>query len=219
VAAEKFIALNSELYTYLVAHGHNDDPILAELAEETARLGPLSAMQVSPEEGTFIGLLVRAVGAREALEIGTFTGYSALCIARALPADGRLLCCEINQSWADIARRFWDRAGVAHKIELVVRPALETLGALPAERRFDFVFIDADKTNYRAYYEEALRRARTGALILIDNVLWGGSVIDPSAQNDETRAIRDLNDFIAGDRRVEAVMLPVADGITVARKK
>ncbi len=219
MAAEKFITLNSELYAYVVAHGHNDDPLLAELAAETGRLGPPSAMQITPEEGTLMGMLARAIGAREALEVGTFTGYSALCVARALPADGRLLCCEINRSWAVIARRFWDKAGVAHKIELAVGPALQTLRALPAERRFDFAFIDADKPNYRGYYEEALRHARTGALILIDNVLWAGKVIDLSDQSDDTRAIREFNDFIAADPRVEAVMLPAADGITLARKK
>ncbi len=219
MAGEKFIALSRELYGYLAAHGHNDDPILAELAAETARLGRPSAMQITPEEGTLIGLMARAIGAREALEVGTFTGYSALCVARALPENGRLLCCEINPSWAEIARRFWDKAGVAHKIEMVVRPALETLRTLPVERRFDFAFIDADKPNYHAYYEEALERVRPNGLIVIDNVLWGGNVINESDQSDDTRAIRQLNDFIAGDRRVEAVMLAVADGITIARKK
>jgi caffeoyl-CoA O-methyltransferase len=219
VAAEKFVSLNSELYAYVLGHGHNNDPLLAKLAAETARLGPSSAMQITPEEGTLMSILVRAIGAHQALEVGTFTGYSALCVARALPPDGRLLCCEINPSWAEIARRFWAEAGVAHKIDLVVRPALETLRALPAQKSFDFAFIDADKPNYRAYYEEVLKRARAGALILIDNVLWGGNVINHTDQREDTRAIRELNDFIAADQRVEAVMLPVADGLTVARKK
>jgi len=216
---EKFTALTGELYDYMRAHGHNRDPLLKELAEETSKLGRVSQMQVSAEEGTLMGILVRALGVRSAVEVGTFTGYSSLCVARALPPEGRLLCCDVNAEWTAIARRYWERAGVADKITLRLGPALETLRSLAATTRFDFAFIDADKTNYRNYYEECLKRMRSDGLILIDNVLWSGRVIDPSDSSDDTRAIREFNDFIAGDERVEAVMIPVADGLTIARKK
>ncbi len=216
---EKFTALTGELYDYMRAHGHNRDPLLAELAEETSKLGRVSGMQVSAEEGTLMGILVRALGVRSAVEVGTFTGYSSLCVARALAPEGRLLCCDVNEKWTAIARRYWERAGVADKITLRLGPGLETLRALPATTRFDFAFIDADKTNYRNYYEECLKRMRSGGLILIDNVLWSGRVIDPSDTSDDTRAIREFNDFIATDERVEAAMIPVADGLTIARKK
>lgn len=216
---EKFTALTGELYDYMRAHGHNRDPILEELAEETSKLGRVSMMQVSAEEGTFMGILVRALGVRSAVEVGTFTGYSALCVARALAPEGRLLCCDVNEKWTAIARRYWERAGVADKITLRLGPGLETLRSLPETTRFDFAFIDADKTNYRNYYEECLKRMRCDGLILIDNVLWSGRVIDPSDTSDDTRAIREFNDFIATDERVEATMVPIADGLTIARKK
>ena len=215
----KFIALDGRLYDYLVAHGHNTDPLLRELAEETrAKLGRVSGMQIAPEQGTFMTILARAIGVRSAIEIGTFTGYSSICIARALPTGGRLLCCDVSEEWTAIARRYWERAGVADRITLRIGPALETLKALPAGDPLDLAFIDADKSNYRNYYEAVLARMRTGGLILIDNVLWNGAVIDPAVQTEDTRAIRALNDFIATDRRVDAVMLPVADGLTVCRK-
>jgi predicted O-methyltransferase YrrM len=217
--ADKFTRLTPELYGYAVAHGHNRDPLLAQLAAETAELGAISVMQIAAEQGTFMGILARAIGARMAVEIGTFTGYSALCVARALPADGRLLCCDINEHWTAIARRYWEKAGVANKITLKLGPAVDTLRALPASTVFDFAFIDADKPNYRSYYEEVLTRLRTDGLLLIDNVLWNGQVLDASDNSENTRAIRELNDFIANDNRVEAVMLPIADGLTIARKK
>ena len=216
---EKFIRTTPELYAYVLAHGHNDDPIRAALAEETSKLGFISGMQISPEQGTFMGLLAGAIGARSAVEVGTFTGYSALCVARALPAEGRLLCCDVNEQCTSIGRRYWQQAGVAGRITLKLRPAIETLKALPESTRFDFAFIDADKTNYRNYYEEILRRSRPGALILIDNVLWDGSVIDPANQTADTVAIRALNDFLATDQRVETVMLSIADGLTILRKR
>ena len=175
---QKFVTLNPKLYDYLVAHGHNDDPLRAELVTETARLGMISGMQIATEQGTFMGILVAAIGARSAVEVGTFTGYSALCVARALPADGRLLCCDVNEEWTSIGRRYWERAGVANKITLKLAPAAETLKALPQSHTFDFAFIDADKTNYATYYEEILKRTRPNGLILFDNVLWGGSIID-----------------------------------------
>jgi predicted O-methyltransferase YrrM len=215
----KFLSLNPALYDYVVAHGHNSDPILAELAAETENLGPISMMQIAAEQGTLLSLLVRSIGARSAIEIGTFTGYSGLCIARALTADGKLLCCDVSEEWTAIARRTWAKAGVADRIDLQIRPALQTLESLPADQRFDFAFVDADKTSYRAYYEAILQRLRPNGLIVFDNVLWGGQVIDPAAQSDDTKALRELNDFIAGDNRVQAVMIAVADGLTIVRKR
>jgi caffeoyl-CoA O-methyltransferase len=215
----KFIALTPKLYDYLIAHGHNGDPIRAELVAETAKLGLISGMQIAAEQGTFMAILAGAIGARAAVEVGTFTGYSALCVARALPADGRLLCCDVNEQWTSVARRYWERAGVANKITLKLGPAAETLKALPASHSFDFAFIDADKTSYAIYYEEILKRMRPGGLILIDNVLWNGAIIDETRQDADTLALRALNDFIARDTRVEAVMLGIADGLTVVRKR
>ena len=217
--AEKFTRMTPELYAYVVAHGHNGDPVLKDLAAETAKLGPVSTMQISDEQGTFMGILARAIGAKSCVEVGTFTGYSSICVARALPPDGRLLCCDISDEWPKIARRYWEKAGVADRITLKIGPALDTLRALPASTSFDFAFIDADKTGYRSYYEEILKRMRPNGLILFDNVLWSGSVIDASNTSEDARAIRELNDFLAGDQRVEVVMLAIADGLTVARKK
>lgn len=215
----KFISLDAKLYDYVIAHGHNHDPLLSELAEQTEReLGAVAGMQISPEQGTFMALLAQISGARNAVEVGTFTGYSALCVARALPRDGKLLCCDVNETWTQIAQRYWERAGVRDRITLKLAPALETLRALPAEPSFDFAFIDADKSNYRNYYEEILKRTRTGGIILIDNVLWNGEVLNSSNQSADTRAIRDLNDFVVQDDRVAAVMLPIADGLTLCRK-
>lgn len=216
---QKFVTLNPKLYDYLVAHGHNADPLRAELVAETAKLGMISGMQIATEQGTFMGLLAAAIGARSAIEVGTFTGYSALCVARALPADGKLLCCDVNEQWTSVARRYWERAGVADKITLKLGPAADTLKALPASHTFDFAFIDADKTNYGTYYEEILKRMRPNGLILFDNVLWGGSIVDDSRQDADTQALRKLNDAVAHDTRVEAAMLGIADGLTIVRKK
>jgi len=215
----KFIALTPNLYEYLVAHGHNGDPIRAELAAETTKLGWISAMQIAAEQGTFMAILAGAIGARSAVEVGTFTGYSALCVASALPADGKLLCCDVNEEWTSVGRRYWERAGVANKITLKLGPAADTLKALPASHTFDFAFIDADKSSYAIYYEEILRRLRPNGLILIDNVLWNGAIVDQAKQDADTTALRKLNDFIAKDTRVEAVMLGIADGLTIVRKK
>lgn len=218
--SDKFTALNSDLYHYLTEHRSERDPILAELIAETAeKLGPVALMQISVEQGAFMTLLTRAVGARSAVEVGTFTGYSALCVARGLPDDGRLLCCDINDDWTSIGRRYWKKAGVDRKIELKLAPALETLGALPDKEQFDIAFIDADKTNYPNYYEEILKRLRPNGLILFDNVLWMGQVINNSDTSDDTVALRKLNDALIKDERVEAVMLPVSDGLTIVRKK
>jgi predicted O-methyltransferase YrrM len=216
---DRFLTLDSKLYRYVVAHGHNDDPVLRELAEETAQLGPLAGMQISPEQGALMTILARLNGARSAIELGTFTGYSTICVARALPPDGRLLCCDVSEEWTAIARRYWDKAGVANRITLKIAPALDTLRALPAAETIDFAFIDADKTNNRAYYEEILRRTRSNGLVLIDNVIWGGRVIDSKDQSADTRAIREFNDFLVTDKRVDVVMIPFSDGVTICRKK
>jgi caffeoyl-CoA O-methyltransferase len=217
--SDKFTPMSSELYGYIVAHRSERDPVLAALAEETATLGGLSRMQVAAEQGALMTLLARAIGARAAVEIGTFTGYSALCIARGLPDDGRLLCCDINDEWTAIGRDYWNRAGVGHQIELRLGPALETLRALPAGEQFDLAFIDADKTGYRDYYEEILARLRPNGLILFDNVLWMGQVLDQNTTDESTRALRELNDALTNDRRVESVMLPISDGLTIVRKR
>jgi caffeoyl-CoA O-methyltransferase len=222
MADGKFVTLSAPLYDYVVAHGHNGDALLEELAAETAsKLGRISGMQIAPEQGTFMNLLAHAIGARFAVEVGTFTGYSAICVARALPAEGRLLCCDVSEEWTAIAQRYWEKAGVAEKITLKIAPALETLQSLPVDstHAIDFAFIDADKSNYRLYYEEVLKRTRIGGLILIDNVLWNGAVIDPQVQTDDTKAIRALNDFLATDDRVDMVMLPISDGLTICRKR
>lgn len=218
-ADEKFTALNRDLHKYLLDHGHNGDPLLAELAAETAKLGRIAGMQIAAEQGALMAILVKVSGVRNAIEIGTFTGYSAICIARALPAEGHLLCCDVSGEWTAIARRYWERAGLTNKITLKLAPAIETLAALPSDTVLDFTFIDADKVNYRNYYEECLKRTRPNGLILIDNVLWGGSVLDAKNQTDDTRTIRALNDLIAHDQRVDAVMIPVSDGLTIVRKK
>jgi caffeoyl-CoA O-methyltransferase len=215
----KFTALDEQLYAYLVAHGHNRDPVLEALAEETKRLGPAAIMQVAPEQGTLLTLLARVMGASTAIEIGTFTGYSAICIARGLRPEGKLICCDINAEYGAIACRYFAKAGLEDRIDLRIAPAVETLRALPADVRFDFAFIDADKVSYRAYYEAVLERMRPDGLIVLDNVLWMGRVADVSDDSGDTSALRALNDFLIADRRVQAVMLAVSDGITLVRKR
>ena len=215
----KYIPLTEPLYDYIVQHGHNGDPVLAELARETAALGPIAMMQIAPEQGTLMSILVRSIGARSAVEIGTFTGYSALCIARALPADGKLLCCDISEEWPKIARKYWAKAGLADRIDLRIAPAIETLRRLPNDHVIDFAFIDADKVAYRDYYEALMPRLRANGLIVFDNVLWMGQVLDTQSGSDDTRALQALNDFIARDDRVEAVMISVSDGLTIVRKR
>jgi caffeoyl-CoA O-methyltransferase len=216
---EKFTTITPALYEYLVAHNPKPDAVLRDLAAETEALGPISIMQVAVEQGALLTLLARLSGARQAVEVGTFTGYSAISIARGLPADGHLLCCDVSEEWAAVAQRYFTRAGLADRITLRIAPALDTLRALPRHAHLDLAFVDADKTNYHAYYEELLPRLRSDGLILFDNVLWGGKVADPTDQDESTVAIRALNDFLARDDRVEAVMLPVSDGITLVRKR
>jgi caffeoyl-CoA O-methyltransferase len=213
------LTITPALHSYLVAHGTPPDEVLRDLAEETAALGDVADMQIAPEQGAFMTMLTRLLGARRAVEIGTFTGYSALCVARGLPDDGTLLACDVSEDWTSVARKAWERAGVDHKIDLHVAPALETLGHLPEEPAFDLAFVDADKTGYPAYYAALLPRMRQGGVLLFDNVLAGGRVVDEAEQGDNVRAIRETNDMIAADDRVEVVMLPLADGLTMARKR
>ncbi len=215
------LQLTDRLYAYLLKASLRDDSLLRRLRRETARL-PRGAMQIPPEQGQFMGLLVELVGARKAIEIGTFTGYSSISIARALPRDGTLICCDISEEFTGIARRYWKEAKLSHKIRLKLGPALDSLDAMIAQGEggsFDFAFIDADKGNYRKYYERCLKLVRRGGLIAIDNVLWGGSVADPRMRDPETRAIRALNTALKQDRRVSVSLLPVADGLTLARKR
>ena len=193
--------------------------MLTRCRKETAQMGDLSQMQIAPEQGAFLTLLTRLVGARYAVEVGTFTGYSSLCIARGLPAGGHLLCCDVSEEWTAIARRAWATAGVADRIELRLAPAADTLRALPREETIDFAFIDADKPGYPVYYEEILARLRPNGVLLVDNVLWDGRVVRSDADDDNTKAIRAFNDMVAADDRVETVMLPIADGLTLCRKK
>ncbi len=207
--------LTDELQDYVRRLGVREPPVLARLREETAQL-PQRNMQISPEQGAFMAMLVRLMGARQCLEVGTFTGYSSTAVALALPADGRVTCCDGSVEWTDIARRYWADAGVGDRIDLRIGPALETLKSLE-ERSFDFAFIDADKSSYDAYYERALKLVRHGGLIAIDNVLWSGRVVDEADRDDDTLAIRALNDKIATDERVEMVLLPIGDGLTLAQ--
>ena len=211
--------LSPELHAYLVEHGTPPDEIQRELIEVTAGLGGIAAMQVAPEQGAFMTLLTRAIGARRAVEVGTFTGYSALCIARGLPEDGRLVCCDVNKEWTAVGRRYWERAGLADRIDLRIGPALATLGSLSAAPAFDLAFIDADKAGYLDYYEALLPLMRAGGLVLADNVLWMGRVADPAADDEATQAIRAFNDHVAADARVDCVMLPLSDGLTLLRKR
>jgi len=217
--APKSFLLTADLASYLVGHGSPPDALQLALIDETAALGPIAGMQVAPEQGAFLTLLTRLIGARSAVEVGTFTGYSALCIARGLPTEGHLLCCDVSEEWTAIARRAWDAAGVADRIELKIAPAAETLRALPHDQTIDLGFIDADKPGYPVYYEELLARLRPNGVLLVDNVLWGGRVIQADADDDNTQAIKAFNDMVAADDRVEAVMLPISDGLTLCRKK
>jgi caffeoyl-CoA O-methyltransferase len=217
--APRSFLLSDELHAYLLGHAAPVDEIAQSLIDSTAALGGVSGMQIAPDQGALLALLVRLVGARHCVEVGTFTGFSALCVARALPEDGTLLCCDVSEEWTAIGREHWKRAGVEHKIDLRIAPALETLKALPTDDRFDFAFVDADKPNYVAYIDEIVPRLRTNGLLLVDNVLWSGAVVDNSVNDDNTVAIRKTNDYVAAHPELESVILPVADGLTFARKR
>lgn len=214
------LPVTAELIDYAVSHGTWPvDAVLADLRAETAALGVVAGMQVGPDQGQLLTLLARLVGARKAVEVGTFTGYSSTCIARGLAEGGTLLCCDVNEDWTALARRAWQRAGLADRIELRIAPAVDTLRALPPTADVDLVFIDADKPGYLDYWEEMVPRVRPGGLLLIDNVLWSGTIVDPAVDDANTSALRAFNDRVAGDDRVEAVVLPAFDGLTLARRR
>lgn len=212
--------IDPDVVEYATAHSTAADDIQRRLIAETAqRVSSNAQMQISSDEGVFLQLVTRASGARHAIEVGTFTGYSALCIARALPADGTLLCCDVSEEWTSIGQRYWTEAGVADKIDLRIAPAIDTLRSLPADRRFDLAFIDADKPSYHAYYQEILGRMDAGGLILVDNTVWSGKVLDPDPDDANTAALAEFNDALVADDRVDVVMLTFRDGVTMARKR
>jgi predicted O-methyltransferase YrrM len=215
------LSLGGALYDYLLDMGVREDEVQRRLREETGAL-EMARMQISPEQGALMAMLIRVLGARRALEIGVFTGYSTLSVAKALPEDGRVVACDISEEWTAIARRYWEEAGVAHKIDLRLRPALETLDALltdGAQGSFDFAFIDADKGGYLDYYERCLQLLRAGGLIAVDNVLWGGKVVDADDTEEDTLAIRQFNTALRHDNRIDVSLVPIGDGVTLARKR
>jgi caffeoyl-CoA O-methyltransferase len=211
--------LSQALHDYVVAHSMQPDDILQDLAEETARSFPGEAgMQIGPEQGSFMTLLAKLADARQAVEVGTFTGYSAICIARGLAGGGRLLCCDVSEEWTSVARAYWQRAGLDDRIELRLGPAADTLRALPAGTSLDYAFIDADKTGYVAYWDLIVPMIRPGGVILVDNTLSHGRVVDLREQDDNVQGIRRFNGHARADARVELVLLPIGDGLTLARK-
>jgi predicted O-methyltransferase YrrM len=215
------LPLDEKLYQYLLDHSLRESQLMGRLREVTAQ-DELSRMQVAPEQGQFMALLVELLGAERILEIGTFTGYSALCMAQALPPGGELVCCDLSREWTDIAQSFWREAEVDDRITLHLAPALDTLDQLlqrGAAGSFDMAFIDADKPNYLNYYERSLQLVRTGGLLLFDNTLWSGAVADPRDQEPDTLAIRELNDALHRDERVSISLVPIGDGLTLARKR
>ncbi len=221
--SRKVVNLTDNLYDYLVQVGAREHPVLQRLRAATAaETGDAAGMQIAPDQGALMAMLVRLLGARRTIEAGTFTGYSALVVALALPDDGRLVACDVSEQWTAIARRFWAEAGVAHKIDLRLAPAIQTMDALLAvgeAGRFDFAFLDAEKVEYDAYYERSLKLLRPGGVVAVDNVLWSGRVADPKVIDANTRAIRALNEKIRTDARVDVVLVPVADGLFLARKR
>lgn len=216
----RVLPLTEALQRYVAAHGSRESAVQRRLRAETARL-PMGQMQIGADQGALMQLLVRLMGARRCLEIGTFTGYSALAVAMALPPGGRLLCCDISEEWTAIARRYWKQAKVEHKIDLRLAPALRTLDGLVRKEKgkFDFAFIDADKANYQSYFERCLKLVRKGGLIALDNTLWSGRVLDERSAEEDTRALRAFNEKLARDLRVEVALLTVGDGLTLALKK
>ncbi len=211
--------IDPSIDAYAAAHSTGPDAHQLELQRIThQRTGPAAGMQIGDDQAVLMETLVRAMGAKQAVEIGTFTGYSALAVARGLGPDGHLLCCDVSQEWTAMARQAWEEAGVADRIELRIGPGLETLRSLPSDRQFDFAFIDADKTGYPLYYEEVLARLRPGGLMLLDNMLQGGRVVDDTVADENVAAIRTLNDTIAGDPRVTVVLVPMGDGVSFVQK-
>ena len=216
------LTLSSELIAYLHEHSVKEPPLLKALRMETAETFEAAPMQISPEQGQFFRFLLETMQAKKCLEIGTFTGYSSICMALAIPDDGRVTCCDLSVDWTRMAINYWEKMQLQHKITLHLAPAIQTLQSLidnNLQNTYDFAFIDADKPNYIHYYEYCLQLVRPGGVIAIDNVLWGGEVINPDNQNENTQAIRALNKKIAHDDRVTLCMLPIGDGLTLARKK
>lgn len=215
------LALNDSIYKYLLEHSLRETSVLKALREETMSLD-MARMQIAPEQGQFMALLVSMLGAKNIIEVGVFTGYSTLCMAQALPEGGRVVACDLSEDWTNIARKYWQEARVADKIDLRLAPAKETLQAMLAkgeQGQYDFAFIDADKESYTTYYEQCLELLRPGGVIAVDNVLWGGNVADSGINDEETLAIRALNQHIHQDQRVELSLVPIGDGLTLARKK
>jgi caffeoyl-CoA O-methyltransferase len=212
--------ISLHLNAYLLAHSSPPDAVLRELANETTDLFPAeTSLPIAPEQGTLMTLLTQLTGATSAIEIGTFTGYSSICIARGLPPGGRLLCCDVSEEWTDVARKYWEKAGLTDRIELRLGRAIDTLRSLPGEELFDLAFIDADKGGYLAYWREVVPRMQSGGLIMVDNTFSHGRVIDAGNDNPAVIAVRDFNDHAAADDRVDLVMVPIGDGLTLARKK
>ncbi len=219
--SQSTLHLPDTLHDYLLDRSLREPPLLGRLREETGAMEQAS-MQIAPEQGQLLALLVELLGARRALEVGTFTGYSSLVVALALPEEGRLVACDVSEEWTAVARRYWEEAGVAHKIDLRLAPAVQTLDELlraGEEGSFDFAFIDADKRSYRAYYERALRLLRPGGLVAVDNTLWSGRVADPEVVDDDTVALRAFNAELHEDERVTLSLVPIGDGLTLARKR
>lgn len=219
--SNRTLNLTDTLYDYLLSVSLRESDVLQQLRQETAG-HVMSQMQIAPEQGQFMALLLRLMGAKKVLEIGVFTGYSSLCMASALPEDGQVVACDVSEEYTAIARRYWQLAGVDHKVDLRIAPALETLDALLADGQsdtFDFAFIDADKSNYLNYYERSLQLIRPGGLIALDNVLWSGRVADPNETQKRTERIRALNTSLHSDDRIDLSLLPIADGLTLALKK
>lgn len=214
------LPVTAELIDYAVAHGSWPvDDVLADLRRRTEALGGPAGMQIGPDQGQLLTLLTRLVDARRAVEVGTFTGYSSLCIARGLAPEGTLLCCDVSEEWTALGREAWARAGLADRIELRLAPAIETLQALPTGEHVDLAFIDADKGGYVDYWRELVPRVRSGGLLLVDNVLWSGAIVDDADAEPNTVALRSFNDMVAADDRVDVVIVPAFDGLTVARKR
>jgi caffeoyl-CoA O-methyltransferase len=219
--SNRTLSITDSLADYILANSLRESDLLKKLREETA-YDAMARMQIAPEQGQFMSLLVKLINAKNAIEVGTFTGYSSLCIAAALPNDGKLVACDVSEKWTAIAKHYWEMAGVAHKIELHLQPATTTLQTLinnQQHNHFDFAFIDADKPNYDNYYELCLQLVRPNGLIVIDNVLWGGDVADEAINDADTCAIRALNKKLLGDDRIELSLLPMADGLTLVLKK
>jgi caffeoyl-CoA O-methyltransferase len=220
MAEIRSLRMTADLVDYVVDHGSWPvDDVLADLRAETEALGPVAGMQIGPDQGQLLTLLTRLADTRLAVEVGTFTGYSSLCIARGLADGGRLICCDVNEEWTALARRAWARAGLDDRIDLRLAPAVETLGALPEDAVVDLAFIDADKPGYLGYWNALVPRVRPGGILLADNVLWSGRIADPDRSDPNTEALRAFNDAVAADDRVEVAILPAFDGLTIARRK